>query len=103
MIADSLSRWGIYLVTDKVTKIDDLVHFALLEWSCLTQSVTESELKRAKAQLKAFLLLYLDGTTAVTEGIGRQITTGRGMNPPRTEVERIVCASTGDLGSGCGH
>ena len=51
--------------------------------------MTESEVERAKAQLKASLLLSLDGTTAVAEDIGRQIiTTGRRMNP--AEIERVV-------------
>lgn len=46
-------------------------------------------MERAKAQLKASLLLSLDGTTAVAEDIGRQIiTTGRRLSPD--EVERIV-------------
>src|SRR5690606_29337484 len=67
--------WGIYLVTDKLTEVDDLVHFALREWTRLSQSVTEAEVERAKAQLKASLLLSLDGTTAVAEDIGRQIVT----------------------------
>ena len=76
-----------------MTKIDDLVHFALREWSRLAQTVTESEVERAKAQLKASLLLSLDGTTAVAEDIGRQIiTTGRRMNP--AEIERVVGAIT---------
>lgn len=81
--------WGIYLITEAVTKVDDLVHFALREWSRLAQSVSESEIERAKAQLKASLLLSLDGTTAVAEDIGRQIvTTGRRMTP--AEIERVV-------------
>ena len=85
--------WGIYLVTEQLTKIDDLVHFALREWSRLAQSVSEAEVERAKAQLKASLLLSLDGTTAVAEDIGRQIvTTGRRMNP--AEIERVVGAIT---------
>lgn len=85
--------WGIYLVSDKVTRLDDLVHFALREWSRLAQCVTETEVERAKAQLKASLLLSLDGTTAVAEDIGRQIiTTGRRMNP--AEIERVVGAIT---------
>ncbi|RPA81597.1 hypothetical protein BJ508DRAFT_414668 [Ascobolus immersus RN42] len=86
--------WGIYLVTDKLTKIDDLVHFALREWTRLAQSVSEAEVERAKAQLKASLLLSLDGTTSVAEDIGRQIvTTGRRMNP--AEIERVLGAITG--------
>ena len=83
------SLWGIYLVTDKLTTVDDLVHFTLREWSRLSANVTEAEVERAKAQLKASILLSLDGTTAVAEDIGRQIvTTGRRMDP--AEIERII-------------
>ena len=83
------SLWGIYLVTDKLEQVDDLVHFALREWSRLSGSVGEAEVERAKAQLKASILLSLDGTTAVAEDIGRQIvTTGRRMSPG--EIERII-------------
>ncbi|KAF3096552.1 hypothetical protein TWF225_007868 [Orbilia oligospora] len=85
--------WGIYLVTDHLSEIDDLVHFALREWTRLATSVDESEVERAKAQLKASLLLSLDGTTAIAEDIGRQlVTTGRRMTPG--EVERVVGAIT---------
>ncbi|KAF2090991.1 hypothetical protein K490DRAFT_62321 [Saccharata proteae CBS 121410] len=81
--------WGIYLVTDAVTRIDDLVHFTLREWSRLSFAVTEAEVERAKAQLKASILLSLDGTTASAEDIGRQIiTTGRRLSPE--EVERVI-------------
>ncbi|KAL2016363.1 hypothetical protein VTK56DRAFT_3821 [Thermocarpiscus australiensis] len=85
--------WGIYLVTDQLSRIDDLVHFALREWSRLAGNVTEAEVERAKAQLKASILLSLDGTTAVAEDIGRQIvTTGRRMRPG--EIERIIDSIT---------
>lgn len=40
-----------------MTNIDDLVHFTLREWSRLAQTVTEAEVERAKAQLKATLLM----------------------------------------------
>ena len=61
----------------------------LREWSRLSYNVTEAETERAKAQLKASILLSLDGTTAVAEDIGRQIvTTGRRMNPE--EIERVI-------------
>ena len=80
-------------MTDKFTRIDDLVHFTLREWSRLSYGVTEAETERAKAQLKASILLSLDGTTAVAEDIGRQIvTTGRRMSPE--EVEKVVGAIT---------
>ncbi|KAI1609079.1 mitochondrial-processing peptidase subunit beta [Exophiala viscosa] len=85
--------WGIYLVTENLTNIDDLVHFTLREWTRLTFGVTEAETERAKAQLKASILLSLDGTTAVAEDIGRQIvTTGRRMDP--SEIERTISAIT---------
>ena len=83
--------WGIYLVSDAVTRLDDLVHFTLREWSRLSFNVSQAEVERAKAQLKASILLSLDGTTAVAEDIGRQIiTTGRRLSPE--EVERVVGA-----------
>jgi processing peptidase subunit beta len=69
------------------------VHFSLREWTRLSQNVTQAEVERAKAQLKASILLSLDGTAAVAEDIGRQlITTGRRLNP--AEVERAVNAVT---------
>ena len=78
-------------MTDKLTRIDDLTHFTLREWSRLSSNVSEAEVERAKAQLKASILLSLDGTSAVAEDIGRQIiTTGRRMSP--NEVERVVGA-----------
>jgi len=85
--------WGIYLVTRNLTQVDDLVHFTLREWSRLSMGVTQAEVERAKAQLKASILLSLDGTTAVAEDIGRQIvTTGRRLAPE--EVERVIGAIT---------
>ena len=59
----------------------------------LCVDVKEAEVERAKAQLKASILLSLDGTTAVAEDIGRQIvTTGRRMNSG--EVERMIDSIT---------
>lgn len=87
------SLWGIYLVSENKTRIDDLVHFTLREWSRLSFNVSEAEVERAKAQLKASILLSLDGTTAQAEDIGRQIvTTGRRMEA--FEVERVISAIT---------
>ncbi|KAI0837179.1 mitochondrial-processing peptidase subunit beta [Hypoxylon sp. FL0890] len=81
--------WGIYLVSDQLTRLDDLVHFTLKEWSRLSSNVTESEVERAKAQLKASILLSLDSTSAVAEDLGRQIvSTGRRQSP--SEIERVI-------------
>ena len=85
----AFSLWGIYLVSENTTALDDLVHFTLREWSRLSFGVTPAEVERAKAQLKASILLSLDGTTAVAEDIGRQIvTTGRRMSP--RDIERVI-------------
>lgn len=66
-----------------------MVHFTLREWTRLSFNVTEAEVERAKAQLKASILLSLDGTSAVAEDIGRQIiTTGRHLAP--RDVEAVV-------------
>ncbi|RMZ84343.1 hypothetical protein DV738_g546, partial [Chaetothyriales sp. CBS 135597] len=81
--------WGIYLVSENKTRLDDLIHFTLREWSRLSLNVTEAEVERAKAQLKASILLSLDGTTAIAEDIGRQIiTTGRHADP--AEIETVI-------------
>ncbi|CAG8608525.1 13917_t:CDS:2, partial [Cetraspora pellucida] len=85
--------FGIYLVSENKTHLDDLVHFACKELWRLHTSVTEAEVERAKQQLKASLLLNLDGTTAIAEDIGRQlITTGKRHSPK--EVESIVSSIT---------
>jgi len=78
--------WGIYLVTENLMNIDDLVHFTLKEWTRMSIAPTVTEVERAKSQLKASLLLSLDGSTAVAEDIGRQlVTTGRRYTPKQIE------------------
>lgn len=82
--------WGIYLVSENLMNLDDMAHFTLREW---TRSPTDVEVERAKSQLKAGLLLSLDGTTAIAEDIGRQlVTTGRRMTPK--QIENAVDAVT---------
>lgn len=85
--------WGIYLVSDKEDTLDDLVHFTLKQWNRLSVSVTDAEVERAKSQLKATLLLSLDGSTAAAEDIGRQLVT-TGLRQTPEQVERAVNAVT---------
>lgn len=89
--------WGIYMVSENFTSLDDLAHFTLKEWQRMSINPTEAETERAKAQLKASLLLGLDGTTAIAEDIGRQlVTTGRRLSPQ--EIEAAVDGVTvGDI------
>jgi mitochondrial-processing peptidase subunit beta len=87
--------WGIYLVSENLRNLDDLAHFTLKEWTRMSVGPTEVEVERAKSQLKAGLLLGLDGTTAVAEDIGRQIvTSGKRLTPQ--EIEIAVDAVTVD-------
>ncbi|KAJ7750933.1 Metalloenzyme, LuxS/M16 peptidase-like protein [Mycena maculata] len=87
--------WGIYLVSENFMNLDDLVHFTLREWTRMSIAPTGVEVERAKSQLKAGLLLGLDGSTAIAEDIGRQlVTTGRRMSPK--QVEQAVNAVTLD-------
>jgi processing peptidase subunit beta len=87
--------WGIYLVTENLVNIDDLTHFTLREWTRMSISPTQVEVERAKSQLKAGLLLGLDGKTATAEDIGRQlVTSGRRMTPQ--QIEQAVDAVTVD-------
>ncbi|KAG8932193.1 hypothetical protein FRC02_001545 [Tulasnella sp. 418] len=89
--------WGIYLVTENIMNIDDLVHFTLREWSRMSMNPTSIEVERAKSQLKASLLLSLDGTTAIAEDIGRQlVTTGRRFSPRQIEFA-VNAVTTEDI------
>ncbi|EKM75682.1 QCR1 core subunit of the ubiquinol-cytochrome c reductase complex [Agaricus bisporus var. burnettii JB137-S8] len=79
--------WGIYLVSENLMNLDDLVHFTLKEWTRMSTGATDVEVERAKSQLKASLLLSLDGTTAVAEDIGRQlVTSGKRLTPQQIET-----------------
>lgn len=85
--------WGIYLVTENIMNIDDMIHFTLKEWARMSMGPQENEVERAKSQLKASLLLGLDGTTAIAEDIGRQlVTTGQRATPQ--QIERAIDAIT---------
>lgn len=71
--------WGCYGVVPE-NKVDDFVWAVQDEWMMLSGSVSESEVERAKNQLKASMLFQNDGTTAVCDEIGRQMLTyGRRM------------------------
>ena len=85
--------WGIYLVSENLMNLDDLIHFTLKEWQRMSIAPTENEVERAKSQLKASLLLGLDGSTNVAEDIGRQlVTTGKRLSP--SEIENAIAAVT---------
>lgn len=79
--------WGVYMVSENFVQLDDLIHFTLREWQRMSTAPTEGEVERAKAQLKASLLLGLDGTTAIAEDIGRQlVTAGKRYTPQEIQA-----------------
>ncbi|KAH9046676.1 Metalloenzyme, LuxS/M16 peptidase-like protein [Lactarius hengduanensis] len=85
--------WGIYLVTENLNNLDDLLHFTLREWTRMSIAPAAGEVERAKSQLKASLLLGLDGTTAIAEDIGRQLVTSGQRVTPR-QIENAIDAVT---------
>ncbi|SCV04146.1 LANO_0G08438g1_1 [Lachancea nothofagi CBS 11611] len=92
--ADS-GLWGMYIVTDsREHNVKLIIEEVLKDWQRIkTGNITDEEVKRAKAQLKASLLLSLDGSTAIVEDIGRQIvTTGKRLSPEQVfeQVDRIT-------------
>lgn len=81
--------WGIYMISENKEQLGDLLAATKNEWKRLSTSVTDEEVERAKQQLKAGLLLSLDGSTPIAEDIGRQLlTAGERMSPK--EVEELV-------------
>lgn len=81
--------WGIYMVSENVTHLDDVVFYALREWTRLCTNVLDSEIERAKTMLKANLLFSMDGTSSIAEDIGRQIVTTRVRIEP-TEAAKLI-------------
>ncbi|QLQ82320.1 hypothetical protein HG537_0H00810 [Torulaspora globosa] len=92
--ADS-GLWGMYIVADSqehnVTRMIDAI---VREWRrIMAGNISDGEVHRAKAQLKAALLLSLDGSTAIVEDMGRQIvTTGKRLSPEEVfeKVDKIT-------------
>ncbi|TFK69506.1 hypothetical protein BDN72DRAFT_819893 [Pluteus cervinus] len=79
--------WGVYLVSENLMNLDELMHVTLREWTRMSTAPTDTEVERAKSQLKAGLLLSLDGTTAIAEDIGRQlVTSGQRLTPQQIEL-----------------
>lgn len=87
--------WGMYIVTDSKAHDPRLIIKEICkEWNRIKAgNISDNEVNRAKAQLKAALLLSLDGSTAIVEDMGRQIvTTGKRLAPEEVfeKVDKIT-------------
>ncbi|CCC69287.1 hypothetical protein NCAS_0C02970 [Naumovozyma castellii] len=87
--------WGMYIVTaSNEHNVKQIIDEVIREWRRIKAgNISDEEVNRAKAQLKAALLLSLDGSTAIVEDMGRQIvTTGKRLSPEEVfqKVDQIT-------------
>lgn len=86
--------FGLYMVAPD-NKLDDLMWYVMNNLVRLVHGVSDEEIDRAKTNLKATMLMGLDGHTNVAEDIGRQLLTyGRRMTP--AEIFTRIDAITAD-------
>lgn len=85
---------GVYFTADSTTDMSLFVNAVLGEWARLKAGkISDEEVERSKAQLKASLVLALDDLSAIAEDIGRQVVnTGFRLSPEEVfeRVERIT-------------
>lgn len=77
--------FGVYAVTDKLDKMQDLSWCILNEMTRQCYSASEDQVTRAKTQLKTSILFGQDSTTGVAEDIGRQLLV-YGRRVPKAEM-----------------
>ena len=76
--------FGVYAVAEP-HKIQDLMWYTLESMVRMCHDTTDEEVERARTQLKANLMMSLDGSSATCEDIGRQLLTyGRRLTPAET-------------------
>ena len=88
--------FGVYAVAPD-NKLDDLTWYIMNNLVRLVHAPSDEEVERAKVNLKASMLMGLDGHTNIAEDIGRQLLTyGRRMTPAEI-FSRIDAVTTDDI------
>lgn len=89
---------GIYFTAEKDSNLKLLTDAVLKEWARLRNGqITEQEVERSKAQLKASLVLALDDSTAIAEDIGRQLVNTGYRLSPEDVFARVECITKQDV------
>lgn len=65
--------WGFQAEISNLFQIDDFVHFTLKEWNRLSISISDAEVARGKAAVKAALLASLDSPAAIASEIANKV------------------------------
>ena len=89
--------FGIYLQSDRTEGLDDLIYEVQQEWMRICLNLTDNEVSRAKLQLKASLMMALDGTTEICEDVGRQVLTLGKRYSLKEMSDQIDNISTSDV------
>jgi processing peptidase subunit beta len=89
---------GVYFTAERDANLKLLTDAVLKEWARLrTGDITEEEVERSKAQLKASLVLALDDSTAIAEDIGRQLVNTGYRLSPEDVFARVECITKKDV------
>jgi predicted Zn-dependent peptidase len=94
--------FGIYAGTGE-SEAEELIPVALDELRKVQVAVTEAELGRARAQVKASLLMSLESTGSRCEQLARQLQVFGRVIPTAETVAKITAVTTGDVVRAAGN